>query len=116
MVSPIFGVSDTEPSARAGQKGDQIRQIASLGLLRVRSRRTQELPWIRADRLAQAIAFRESFPAPGSTRWSSPRQLIPSFAKTFARWYSTVRGLTKMRAPIARFDKPSRAMAAIRTS
>jgi hypothetical protein len=93
MVSPSFCVGDTEPSratrgdegsarrddllphtglrdpsARAEQKGDRIRQIASLGLHRVRSRRTEELPWIRAGRRAQAVAFRESFPAPGSAR------------------------------------------------
>src|SRR3954463_15335304 len=141
MVSPSFGVGDTEPSRAtrrdegsvrrddllpqtglrdpsplADQNGDPIRQMASLGLRRVRSRRTEELPWTRADRLAQAVAFRESFSAPGSTRWSSPRPLIPNFTKTFPRWYSTVRGLTKRRAPISGFDKPSRAIAAIRIS
>jgi|tagenome__1003787_1003787.scaffolds.fasta_scaffold19033558_2 hypothetical protein len=63
---PHTGLGD--PSARADQKGDRIRQITSLGKHRVGSRRTEERPWNRADSLAQAIAFSESFPEPGSAR------------------------------------------------
>ncbi len=37
----------------------------------------------------------------GSTRPSSPRELISSFVNTFLRWYWTVRGLMNSRAPIS---------------
>ena len=51
--------------------------------------------------------------ASASTRWSSVREVIPNLANTLWRWYSTVRGLTKSRAPISGFERPSRAKRAI---
>src|SRR5580704_5588807 len=47
--------------------------------------------------------------SPGRTRWSWPRELMPSLAKTLARWYWTVRALMNSRAPISGLDRPSRA-------
>jgi hypothetical protein len=46
--------------------------------------------------------------------WTSwLRELMSSFVKTLCRWYSTVRGLMKRRAPISGFESPSRASRAI---
>src|SRR3954453_5950359 len=47
--------------------------------------------------------------SPGSTRSSWLRELMPSFVKTLPRWYSTVRGLMKSRAPISGLERLSRA-------
>src|SRR6478672_8701315 len=51
--------------------------------------------------------------SPGSARSSWVRELMPSLANTFFKWYWTVRPLMNSRAPISGFDRPSRASLAI---
>jgi hypothetical protein len=47
--------------------------------------------------------------SPGSTRWSWPRELVPSLVKTLRRWYWTVRRLMNSRVLIYGLDSPSQA-------
>src|SRR5580698_3424930 len=45
--------------------------------------------------------------AAGRAWWSWLREAMPSLVKTLCRWYLTVRGLMKSRAPISGLDRPS---------
>ena len=51
--------------------------------------------------------------SPGMASPSWMREVMPSLAKTFPRWYWTVRALMNSRAPISGFGSPSQASRAI---
>jgi hypothetical protein len=67
---------------------------------------------VRAELLAAGAKVRRH-PAEAREELTPQEDQIPSSTNTLCRWYSTVRGLMKRRAPISRFDSPSRARRAI---
>src|SRR5262249_33756374 len=68
------------------------------------------------DALCRSLASMKDQSRPGSWLGSWVRDVMPSFLKTLARWYSTVPGLMNSWAAISLFVAPSAASVATRAS